>query len=417
MLVPAVNPLPSLRDLPVHLLGIRGRGMEPLALAARSVGADVDGCDGMPGTSGDRLSRAGIDVVDHHDAGHVAGRRLVVTTFARPSLAEVGAAAASGTLHHRTDLLNAVTTGRVTTAVTGTHGKGTVAAFIGAALVALDLDPMVVLGVSARPFDGPFRSGGGPAVVEADDADGTIARIRADVSVVTNSWSDHPMLGRSRREVLDAIAQHVARVPLDGRVVLGRAKNLEPVAAVARAPVWRLGRDFDVETVSISPRGRVVRFLGPNGVVTDAELRIHGGCVADNAALAFAVLRNAGVADADAADALGALDGLERRVAFVGEIAGVRVFDDYGKHPEAMLASLDALRALRPRRLHVVYEPNLHADVLRWRRRWAAVLGTADSIVVLPVNYTAPLPVTRRAPNDWPLRAGLAAELAEERDD
>jgi UDP-N-acetylmuramate--alanine ligase len=161
----------------------------------------------------------------------------------------------------------------------------------------------------------------------------------------------------------------------------------------------------------------VVRFLGPNGVVTDAELRIHGGCVADNAALAFAVLRNAGVADADAADALGALDGLERRVAFVGEIAGVRVFDDYGKHPEAMLASLDALRALRPRRLHVVYEPNLHADVLRWRRRWAAVLGTADSVVVLPVNYTAPLPVTRRAPNDWPLRAGLAAELAEERDD
>lgn len=418
VLVPPPNPLPSLAGLRIHLLGIRGRGMSPAALAAKHLGADVDGCDRAPAPTDDPLEPAGIPVALGHEPAHLAdGRRLVVTMLANPDLDEVRAAA-DGRLHHRAELLAAIARDRPTVAVTGSHGKGTVAALVGAALEALGRDPLVVLGVSTDGFAHGFRAGGGAVVLEADDADGTIARIPATVSVVTNSWSDHPMLGRARQEVLVDVVRHAAAVPADGRVVVGRGRNLAPVVRAAHAPVWRLGADFDVETLSVDRDGRRLRYRDPSGGPdVEGTVALHVGAAADDAALAFAALRGLEVPASDAARALGALLAIRRRVEPIGEAGGVRVFDDLGKHPVSMAASLDALRELRPRRLHVVWEPNLHLDVLRWSRRWCDALAHADTAIVLPVDFRGALPSARTAPADWPTRAGSDAERAVDRAD
>ncbi len=339
----------------------------------------------------------------------------MVTTTARADDPEVDRARRDGVLHHRAELLDALLRHRPSVAVTGTHGKGTVAALTGLALEALGEDPTIVLGVTVPSLGGPFRAGRGPVVAEADDADGSIARVRTAISVVTNSWFDHPSFGRTRGEVIADVARHVALVEPTGRVVLGRDRNLAPVAAAARAPVWRLGRDFDVETVDVGSRGRRVRIHDVDGAVVDAVVRLPGGNVADNAALAYAALRALGIEPDPAAGALRALTTLTRRVELVAEVGGIRIFDDLGKHPEAVAATLAAVRELGPQRIHVVYEPFLHDDVLRWGRRWAAVLGSADSVVILPVDDRPVLPVTRRAPTDWPRRVGLSADVAADR--
>jgi len=161
-----------------------------------------------------------------------------------------------------------------------------------------------------------------------------------------------------------------------------------------------------------------VRFHDPAGAPSvEGRIRLHGGNIADNAALAYASLRALGVAPEGAAASCEALDALERRLQPVGDARGIQVFDDMGKHPEAMAANLRALRELHPRRLHVVYEPSSHADVLRWGRRWADVLRQADSCVVLPMNFRGALPATRLAPPDWTTRVGLPCTLVENRDE
>jgi UDP-N-acetylmuramate--alanine ligase len=386
--------------------------MGPMALAAAASGADVDGCDQFDPDPDGTFGAAGVQVARGHDPRHVGGRRLVVPTNAQCDEPELRAAEADGVLHHRSELLDALLRRRVSIAVTGSHGKGTVAALAGLGLDALGADPLIVLGVRVPALRGAFRRGGGPAVAEADDADGSIARVGAAVSVVTNSWADHPVFGRTRSEVAEDVARHVSRVPATGRVVIGRGRNLVPIAASARAPVWRLGRDFDAETLEVTGEGRRLRLRDVEGDVLEARIRLHGGNVTDNAALAFAALRAVGVAPDDAAGALHALSGLSRRVDLVATVGGVRVFDDIGKHPEAVAATLAAVRDLGPRRVHAVYEPFLHDDVLRWSTRWAEVLGSADSVVVLPVDARPMVPVRRRAPADWARRAGLGADLA-----
>lgn len=414
--VPPPNPLPELAGLALHVLGARGRGMRPAALAAAAAGADVTGCDRYGGDD-ETFRKSGIKVVEGHDAAHVDGRHLVVTTTARADEPEIVRARGDGTLHHRSELLDALMRERASVAVTGTHGKGTVAALAGLALERLGADPEIVLGVTVPVLGGPFRPGIGPVVAEADDADGTVARIRATVSVVTNSWADHPSFGRSRTEVLSSIAEHVEQTDPAGGVVLGRGANLRPVARAARAPVWRLGRDFEVETVSVCAEGRTLRIRDVDGSSVEAQVRLHGGNVADDAALAFAALRALGTSNDDVAGALGALTALTRRLELVGDVDGVRVFDDIGKHPAAVAATLAALRELGPRRIHALYEPFVHDEVLRWSRRWASALRGADSVIVLPVDDRPVLPVTRRARPDWPHRAGLDADLARDRDD
>ena len=416
-LVPPPNPLPPLPELRVHLLGIRGAGMTPAALAAQSAGAIVDGCDQDLLEGGDALARAGIGVEVGHDHHHIAdGQHLVVTTIADAELAEVRIARAAGRLHHRTDLLAAIGRGRDLIAVTGSHGKGTVAGLLGCGLVELGADPLVVLGARAGALDGPFRRGNGPVILEADDADGTIARIPSLISVVTNSWADHPMFGRSRSEVLDDIGHHLALVPPEGRVILGRARNLRPLAAFSRSPVWVLGRDFEVEQVSVQSGRRVLRIHDPDHPAPlPASVRIDGGNVADNALAAYAALRAWGVPPEGAAGALSALDLLRRRCELVSDRGGVRVFDDLGKHPAALAATIQALRELSPGALHLVYEPFLDIDVLRWRRRWVQAFDLADTTIVLPVDSRTTRPVPRRAPLDWPGEAGSAADLAASR--
>jgi UDP-N-acetylmuramate--alanine ligase len=392
--------------------------MRPMALAAAAAGAAVDGCDRYDALEPDQaLDEAGIRVVEGHDPGHVDGRRLITTTAVRPDDPEIARARADGVLHHRSDLLNALLRRRASVSVTGTHGKGTVAALTGMALAALDADPQIILGVWVPALDGPFRAGSGPAVVEADDADGSIARIRPTVSVVTNSWADHPGFGRTRAEVADDIAAHVAGLDVTSRVIVGRGRNLAPIARAARAPVWRLGRDFDVETLRVTGEGHVLRLRDVEGAPVEAHVALHGGNLADNAALAFAALRALGWPAGAAAGALGALTSLRRRLELVADVNGIRIFDDIGKHPEAVAANLAAVRALRPHAVHVLYEPFVHEDVLRWAARWSAVLGSADSVVVLPVDDRPVLPPKRVAPADWPKRVGLAADLAGSRDE
>ena len=401
MFVPPVNPLPPLEGLHLHMVGIRGRGIRPLAIVARSLGANVDGCDLYGDIAHAELVESEITVAAGHGAHHGENAHVVTSSAVPRDLPEVAAALAAGRLHHRADLLAAVMRERLSIGVTGSHGKGTVTALIGAALMRHGTDPLAIVGAEVRNFAGSVQLGSGPVVAEVDDSDGSLSRITADVAVFTNSWFDHPIFGRSLVENRRDIATFLENTPAAGRVILGRQKELRAVARHSCAPVLALGRDFEGVTQRVSRAGEVVRVTDTDGSDHLVEVNILAGNLADDVALAFMALRSIGLSGEQAADALGELTGIGRRLEFVGEKAGVCVYDDLGKHPEALSAVLRELRSRTTGRLHVVFEPFLHSDLLRWRKRWIEVLSQADTVIVLPVELRQSFPVPRRAPRDW----------------
>jgi UDP-N-acetylmuramate: L-alanyl-gamma-D-glutamyl-meso-diaminopimelate ligase len=65
-----------------------------------------------------------------------------------------------------------------------------------------------------------------------------------------------------------------------------------------------------------------------------------------------------GISPEAAARALGAFRGVRRRLELRGEIAGIRVYDDFAHHPTAVASTLDGLRRhAGERRIVAVLEP------------------------------------------------------------
>jgi UDP-N-acetylmuramate--alanine ligase len=305
---------------------------------------------------------------------------------------------------------------RPSLAVTGTHGKGTVAALAGIGLTELGEDPLLLLGLRVPELGSTVRVGRGRIVAEVDESDGSVARIATDVSVVTNVSFDHPQYRRTVAETLADLAEHISAVPPSGRVVIGSGRAAASLARDAAAPVWRLGKDFRADVLAESADRTTIAFADPEGGSVVGHVRLRSVYLAENAALAYAAVRAVGRSPAEAAEAVGQLRGVSRRFEEVGTVGGVTVYDDYGKHPDCIGETLTALRALRPRRLHALYAPHRVAHVRRWHARFAAALGRADHVVILPIDDrdfvggAAP-------PPDWFRSDGLDAELATDADD
>jgi UDP-N-acetylmuramate--alanine ligase len=385
-----------------HMFGMAGRGMAPLAVVARHLGAEVSGCDRGGGEEIRRFLRtADMGFETSHSADHVVpGTTVVATSVAAPSSPEIRAAQDAGVLWHRTDLLAAVLQARPGIGVTGSHGKGTVAALTGAAMAAAGLDPLVALGVPVPAFDGMVRLGEGPTVAEVDDSDLSLRRVGTEVAVVTNLDDDHPHLDSTLREAVAGVGEFVSRA--QRRVILGPSPRADRLESYAEAQVWRAGRDFSARTLERKGGETRLELCTPDGLRVPAVVRLMGPKTALNASLAFAAALALGAEPHLAAEGLGTLTSIYRRLEPVGNRDGVQVFDDFGgKHPAAVRLGISTLRQHFPEaRITAVFEP--YGPYLpRWGRRYARALSAADRVVLAPPVFLPDYEFTDAVDERW----------------
>ena len=358
--------------------------MAPLAVVARHLGAEVTGCDRAPADEpAEWLLAQGLGFARSHGAEHLeAGATAVATSVADGSDPEVVAARAQG-LWHRTDLLAHVLRQQPSVGVTGSHGKGTVAALTTAALAAAGFDPSALLGLAAPELGGFARLGSGPVVAEVDDSDNSLSRVDTDVSVVTALDDDHPHLDVTLEQKVQGVGEYVGRA--SRRVLLGDSPRAARLSSYAHAEVWRYGHELSGRVVDRSRAGTVVRLRAPDGVQAEARLRTIVVRAEMNAALAWAAALSLGADPEAAATGLGDLTTLTRRMQLLGEHEGVAVVDDMGaKHPAAIRGALDTLRRHYPAgRVVAVFEP-FGLFLPRWGNRYARALSGADEVLLLP---------------------------------
>lgn len=385
-----------------HLFGIAGRGMAPLALAARHLGASVTGCDRRGQEETDAaLATAGLDYDRDHSETHVApGVTFVATSVAPAEEPEVLAAERAGGVLHRTDLLARVLEARPGVGVTGSHGKGTVTALAAAAMEAAGLDPLAVVGVTVPDLGGMVRLGGGPTVAEVDDSDLSLARVGTEVAVVTNLDDDHPHLPGSLSQAVVGVGEFVAKAR--SRVVLGPSPRMERLAAYAEAEVWRYRRDFSARTLSTGADGTRLELTGPDGTRVPALVRLLGPQTAANASLAYAAALAVGAEPEAAAAGLATVGTIRRRLEPMGVRGGVRVFDDFGaKHPACVRGGVETLRRHFPEARVIAAFEAYGPYLARWGRRFAKALSLADHVVVAPAVFSADYAAGARFDERW----------------
>jgi UDP-N-acetylmuramate--alanine ligase len=348
-------------------VGIGGSGMLPLALIVAARGATVAGSDrtldqGRLAPKFDFLRRRGIALFPQDGSGIASPDQIVVASAAVeetvPDIVrarEVGAARLT-----RPELLARLfNAAALPIAVGGTSGKSTVTGMIGWILHAAGRDPTVMNGAVMKNFvspDIPFASalvGKGDAFVsEVDESDGSIALYRPRIAVLNNITLDHKSLDELRRLFCDfALKARTAVLNLDDDETRLLAAALPPERLVtcsfADGGADLVGSDLAEEPWAVSFRA--------NGV--PVRLQIPGRHNAENALVALAAARAAGVPLEQGAEALARFQGLRRRFEKVGEAGGVTVIDDFGHNPDKIAATLKTLHAF-PGRLLVLFQPH-----------------------------------------------------------
>ena len=401
-----------------HFTGIGGVGMAGVAFLLKKAGYDVSGCDLHPSPRTRWLEANGIPVAFGHAPSHITpDLDICVFTPAVPKdNAEFKAAeAAPCRVRYRgevlADIFNAVPDG---IAVCGTHGKTTTATFIAKLLRALGDDPGWCIGGETDDFpvaglptpnsqpslstvsgawclvpgasceahapSTKHQAPSTPFIIEADESDGTLALYRAKTLVVTSLDYDHPDHFRTYDDYLACYKTAMAaandviessKLPTDDwpeirPLVLGEhnVRNARTAVEVA----LRRGHSREAilaalpEALAALPDRRFERIWPPSHPRLPQTQNSK-------------------------------LQAPSSKLQAPSSKLQTNILTDYAHHPAEIACALSMARALKPKRLRVMFQPHRYSRTKTLLNEFPPAFAEADEVVLVPVYPAFEAPI------------------------
>lgn len=392
----------------VHLIGIGGAGMSAIARVMIALGYRVRGSDLRESAVTTRLRSIGVECRIGHRPSNVEGCNAVVYSAAvKASNPELSEARERGipTLR-RSETVSYISKLKPAVSVAGTHGKTSTASMLALVLSEAGLDPSFMVGGELNEAGTNAKWGEGKwQVLEADESDGTFLALDTDIAVVTNVDRDHlenwgGSFDRLKEGFLafmkgasDAVvANRSDPVTAEICTVLRRWYSSENSRGRFAPEVVFFGEGrgpgYGVRTIEVGEGGTVAEICMPAGETQTVRIPLIGRHFALNAAAAVAVAEKLGVDFEVVRRGLEAFEGIERRMTYRGEIAGVAVYDDYAHSPAEVEATVEAGRHLaeeRGGRLVAVFQPHLYSRTSLYFSDFAEALAGSDVAFVTDV--------------------------------
>ncbi|OOG49419.1 UDP-N-acetylmuramate:L-alanyl-gamma-D-glutamyl-meso-diaminopimelate ligase [Rhodanobacter sp. C01] len=390
----------------MHILGICGTFMGGVAALARELGHAVEGSDAnvYPPMS-TQLEALGITLMSGYAAEHLQAG----PDHGQPDLVVVGNAMTRGNpaVEYMLDaqlpyisgpqwLGETLLAGREVLAVAGTHGKTTTTSLLAHLLQEAGLAPGFLVGGVPGNFGVSARLGQGkPFVIEADEYDtaffdkrSKFVHYRPRIAILNNLEYDHADIFPDVAAIQRQFHHLVRTVPGNGRLIVNAADAhlVEVLAMGCWTPVETFGiGSGDWQATLVEGDGSVFTVQRHGELIGEVRWSLLGNHSVMNALAALAAATAAGADPRVLLPAFASFESVKRRMELVGEVNGVRVYDDFAHHPTAIATTLAGLRAkVGNARILVALEPRsnsmrqgAHAEAL------APSLADADSVVFL----------------------------------
>lgn len=385
-----------------HFIGIGGIGMSGIAEILLNLGMKVSGSDLRRGPVTDRLAQLGATINQGHDASHVAGATVVVTSSAvSPANPEVlEAHARKIPVIQRAEMLAELMRLKYGIAIAGMHGKTTTTSMVASVLAAGGLDPTVVVGGRVDALGSNARLGTTQYLVaEADESDRSFLKLSPILAVVTNLDREHMDCYRDMADVEHAFLAFMDKVPFYGAITAcADNPQLAAILPRVRRRVFTYGvaaqADYQLGFLETEP-GCFSRFLVSTVAATlgPFELHVPGRHNVLNATAAVAIADQLEVPSHKIAEGLRNFRGVDRRFQQLGHVRGIALVDDYGHHPTEIRATLSAARECTQGRIHVVFQPHRYTRTRDLLDEFATAFGAADTVAVLPIYAASEEPI------------------------
>jgi UDP-N-acetylmuramate: L-alanyl-gamma-D-glutamyl-meso-diaminopimelate ligase len=386
----------------VHFLGICGTAMGAVAAAMQERGFVVTGSDSnvFPPMS-DFLREKGIVIAEGYRPENLPERiDLVVVGNVIPR----GNPELEAVLNRRLPYQSLPETlrhfflrGRRNLVVAGTHGKTTTASLLTHILRVGRLNPGWMIGGIAEDLgQGASLRDNEILVIEGDEYDTCFfdkgpkfAHYLPELAILNAVELDQMDIYPDLAAVKKAFGILLRVLPANG-VLLFNADD-ENAREIASKSLTQTQYGVGISEHATT---RVTQIeTGPNGTVftllkTRFALPLFGDFNVRNAAMAIVAAHHYGVSLADIENAVATFQGVRRRQVLRGEARGVKIIEDFGKHPTNLRETIRALRQRFPgARIWAVVEPKANTmcraaiyDAL------LAALQEADGTLMAPVD-------------------------------
>jgi UDP-N-acetylmuramate--alanine ligase len=385
----------------IHFVGIGGIGMSGLAIIMRNLKFRVTGSDLHLSEITRMLEKTGIAVQHGHRKEAVKGADVVVfSTAVKADNPELVEAQKRGIpVIHRGELLAELTRAKIAICISGTHGKTTTTSIVGEVLEKGGLAPTTVVGGIIRGKKQAQYGKGNYLVCEADESDKSFLRLYPSYAVITNIEPEHLDHYKDLEEIKEHFSYFANHVPFWGVTFLGVDS---PGSVEIRERIYRKTITFgfnehaDIRAIDVNVRKHrcsfhVAYFKRKTGRFTIQLLGKHN---VTNALAAIGIGFELGISETKIRKALREFCGVHRRIEYLGDLKGIKLFDDYGHHPTEIAVTLQTIREYYPKsRIIAVFQPHRYTRTYYLFNEFALAFLYADIVLVTDIYAAHEIPI------------------------
>lgn len=373
----------------IHMIGIGGSGMFPIARILHDWGYYITGSDNNPSDTLTLVQEMGIPVTLGQRAENIQGADLIIHTAAiMADNEELIAARQSGVpVLERSEILGMITECyQETVCISGTHGKTTTTAMLTQILLDAGLDPTAVIGGKLPAIGGNGRVGHTERMVcEACEFVDTFLHLSPDISLILNIDEDHMDYFKTMDRLRDSFrrfAEKTSRL----LIVNGEDENVKlALSGLSKETVtFGFSPDNDFYPTDLQPCGIGTAFtlMERGKALGRLEVKVPGRHNVLNGVAAAVAALQVGADFPQVQAGLAAFHGAGRRFEVLGEVGGITVADDYAHHPAELEVTLRAAKEMPFKRVIAVHQPFTYSRTKLHLEAFARVLAIADEVVL-----------------------------------
>ncbi len=410
------------RPAHVHFMGIGGISMSSLAQFLWTKGFEISGSDKSEDKNTLRLRKLGVTISIGQGPQNITDDIdfCVNTAAVHPDNPEYIAAAEKGLpILTRAQLLGQIMAQYPDSfGIAGTHGKTTTTGMVTDILMAAGVDPTVSIGGLQESIGGNLRIGESPYfVAEACEYTNSFHEMYPRVGIILNVREDHLDFFHTMENIRRSFRRYAENVAPDGVLIVeSDIDDLEEITHDLPCRVVKVGRKEgdDYRALNITSTklglGRFDFYKGDE-CLGRIELDVPGEHNVTNALAAGAAALEDGIPFEAVKEGLESFKGVHRRFEKRGILReDIVVMDDFGHHPEEILATWKVARRY-PYRLTCIFQPYTYSRTRDCFDEFVEVLSHYDRVVladIMPARETDDLGM-----HSTQLRDALAAKGVE----
>lgn len=376
----------------VHMIGIGGAGMYPIAEILHHEGYELTGSDNNETDTLKRVRKLGIPVTLGHFAENVDGAELVIHSAAiMKDNAELVSAKEKGIpTMERSLALGALTRNYDNVVgVCGTHGKTTVSSMLTHILFKCGVDLSAVVGGKVPVIDSYGRAGKSDIMVcESCEYVDTFLQLSPDICVLLNIDRDHMEYFKT----LDRLKQSFHQFASSAKTVVVNGDDENSMDAVknidSKIITYGIGEGNDYYAANIEYGTKTAGeydLMHDGKVVVHVTVNVPGKHNISNSVAAVVTAINLGVDKFAVVDSLKSFGGAGRRFEVLYSENGITVADDYAHHPKELEVTLNAAMNMGYERVIAVFQPFTFSRTKMLLADFARVLQIPTKCVLTPI--------------------------------